>query len=102
METYFDNMTARPGSRERLQHDLRILLYDAEDLLKSAGEDLAAKAKTDLQEALTKLKERCQQLKEEADAQASRADLLIREYPYQTLGLAFGLGLLLGLWLQRD
>jgi ElaB/YqjD/DUF883 family membrane-anchored ribosome-binding protein len=101
METYFDNMTAKPGSREKLQHDLRTLLYDAEDLLKSAGENLAAKTKTDLQRAFERLKDRCQRLKEEADTGLSKADRLVREHPYPSIGVAFGIGVLLGIWIQK-
>jgi ElaB/YqjD/DUF883 family membrane-anchored ribosome-binding protein len=39
--------------------------------------------------------------KEYAAEQAKEADRLVREYPYQALGIAFGVGLLIGLLASR-
>jgi len=47
------------------------------------------------------LKTIIQRTEEKAVEQAKAADRVIRDHPYQTVGLAFGLGLLIGLLARR-
>ena len=47
------------------------------------------------------LKTIIQRAEEKALQQAKAADKVIREHPYQTIGLAFGLGLLIGILARR-
>jgi len=102
METYFNNMTAEEGTKEKLLHDLMILVNDAEELVKAAGSQLADKSKTELASALERVKASCRQLEGHALAGARKADRMVREHPYQSIGLAFGVGLLLGVLVNRD
>jgi len=76
METYFDNMTAKEGSTQKLAQDLWILADDGKNLLAGATQKVG------------------EQLKAETQA----ADRVIRTNPYAALAAAFGLGLLAG-WL---
>jgi ElaB/YqjD/DUF883 family membrane-anchored ribosome-binding protein len=102
METYFSNMTATEGTREKLVEDLMTLVHDAEELVKSTGGDLAGKSKIELTAALDRMKASCGRLKVKAEAGARQADQIIREHPYQSIGIAFGVGLLIGVLVNRD
>jgi ElaB/YqjD/DUF883 family membrane-anchored ribosome-binding protein len=50
---------------------------------------------------LSEIKAMLQRAEEKAVEQAKAADRVIREHPYQTIGLAFGLGLLIGVLARR-
>jgi len=60
---------------DRLLDDIKVVVHDGQELLKSnfAG------------------------VKEKAIARARTTDGTVREYPYQTLGIIFGVGLVVGL-----
>ena len=47
------------------------------------------------------LKTMFQRAEEKAIERAKAADRVVRDHPYQTIGLAFGLGLLLGILARR-
>ena len=47
------------------------------------------------------LKSVIERAQEQAVERAKAADRVIREHPYQTIGLAFGLGLLIGVLARR-
>ncbi|MCX6929845.1 MAG: hypothetical protein NT154_42520 [Verrucomicrobia bacterium] len=49
-----------------------------------------------LEAATEKAKEACQRLQEQTVAAAKATDKAVRENPYQALGIAFGVGLLIG------
>ncbi len=102
METYFSNMTAGEGTKDKLVQDLMILVNDAEALVKAAGGQLADKSKTELVAALDKVKASCRTMQGHAFAGARSADRVIREHPYQSIGVAFGIGLLIGVLVNRD
>ena len=59
--------------------------------------DLRAK----LEAAIEKAKEVCKRLQEETAAAAKVADKAVREHPYQAIGVAFGLGVLIGVLATR-
>jgi ElaB/YqjD/DUF883 family membrane-anchored ribosome-binding protein len=61
-----------------------------------------AAVRTEVTERLVDdLKTVIQRAQEKAVERAKAADKVIRERPYQTLGLAFGLGLLIGFLIRR-
>ncbi len=47
------------------------------------------------------LKAMIQRAEQKAVEQAKAADRVVRDHPYQTIGLAFGLGLLIGILARR-
>jgi ElaB/YqjD/DUF883 family membrane-anchored ribosome-binding protein len=47
------------------------------------------------------LKTMWQSASQRATEQAQAADKIVREHPYQTIGLAFGVGVLIGVLLRR-
>ncbi len=102
METYFSNMKAQDGTREKLIEDLLVLVTDAEELVKATGGQLAGKSKDELSAALQRVKAGCRALQSKASVGARQADQLVREHPYQTMGIALGLGLLIGVLVNRD
>lgn len=91
-------------STDRLVADLKNVARDTEELLKaSAGEvsEKAREARARLVAALESAKENCQRLEDKAMASAKVADKVIRDHPYQGIGIAFGVGLLIGVLVAR-
>jgi ElaB/YqjD/DUF883 family membrane-anchored ribosome-binding protein len=91
-------------SMERLLRDLQNVVRDGEDLLRAGVQDLSEKgvaARERLAAALEVAKETRRRLEEKALASAKATDKLVREYPYQSLGTAFGLGLIIGVLVNR-
>ena len=91
-------------SMERLLRDLQNVVRDGEDLLRAGVQDLSEKgvaARERLAAALEVAKETRRRLEEKALASAKATDKLVREYPYQSLGAAFGIGLMIGVLVNR-
>jgi ElaB/YqjD/DUF883 family membrane-anchored ribosome-binding protein len=93
---------------EKLFHDLQIVVRDAEALLKAtagqAGEKLQeARAKTE--ESLRQAKTRIESLEQAAlhsgKEMVNSAEDYVRQNPWQALGVAAGVGLVLGVLLSR-
>jgi ElaB/YqjD/DUF883 family membrane-anchored ribosome-binding protein len=101
METFFKNMTGEEGTKQRLVKDLITLVHDAEDLVKATGGDLAEKSKEEIMEALERVKASCRRLEEQAASGARAADRYVRSHPYESLGVALGLGLVAGVLISR-
>lgn len=102
METYFQNLTREEVTKEKLVQDLMTLVQDAEDLVKATGGNLADKSRQELMAALDRVKASCRRVEEKATAGALVADKLIREHPYPSIGIAFGVGLLIGVLVNRE
>ena len=110
METHFENLAQGQSAmaRERVLRDLKTLAHDAEDLLKATAGDLSEKTKAareHLAGALERAKETGAELQEltiaSAKAAAKRADIVIRDHPYESIGVAFGIGVLIGVLVTR-
>ncbi len=83
----------------RIVADLKHLARDAEDLLEATADDVTEKAKEArirLRKALAVAKDTCEDLQEKAVEGARATDKVVREHPYQFIGVAFGVGLLIG------
>jgi len=88
----------------KLVQDFKVVMYDAESLLKaSAGElgEKAREARVRLAASLEGAKTNFHKIEDKALAGAKATDRIIREHPYQSLGAAFGLGLLIGVLVTR-
>ena len=91
-------------STERLLEDLKAVVRDGEELLRAGVQDLGERglaARERLAAALEVAKETRRRLQERAVASAQATDRLIREHPYQSLGIAFGVGMLFGILVSR-
>lgn len=102
-----ENVNSRIA-RERVMADMRALARDAESLLRATADDVSEKAKearTRLMAAVEKAKSSYDDMQaqgiESAREAARRADETIRSHPYESLGVAFGIGVLLGALIRR-
>ena len=55
-----------------------------------------------LEAATEKAKEVCNRLQEETVAAMKATDKAVREHPYQAIGIAFGVGVLIGVLVARS
>jgi ElaB/YqjD/DUF883 family membrane-anchored ribosome-binding protein len=106
METEFSSIRSAASdlAREKLAEDVRALIRDAEALLSATAGDVGGKAdelRQRLRGAVDRAKASAAELQEQARAGARRADELIRAHPYESIGLALGVGVLLGALLNR-
>lgn len=91
-------------STEKLLQDLKEVVRDGEELLRAGAEDLSergAAAREKLAGALEVARETQRRLQQKALDGAKAADNFIRTKPYQAIGVAFGVGMLLGLLASR-
>jgi ElaB/YqjD/DUF883 family membrane-anchored ribosome-binding protein len=89
---------------QKMLDDLKTVVRDGEELVKATAGELGEKtraAREKLASALEAAKESCACLEERAVAGAKATDKAIREHPYQSIGIAFGIGLLLGVLANR-
>jgi ElaB/YqjD/DUF883 family membrane-anchored ribosome-binding protein len=96
--------TEQEVTLRKLVEDFKVVVHDAEGLLKaSAGElgEKAREARARLAASLEGAKTSFHQVEEKAVAGAKATDKVIREHPYQSLGVAFGVGLLIGVLVTR-
>jgi len=92
------------ANMEKLMADLKLLTRDAEALMHATagqtGEKLG-ELRSRLSAALESAKATCHRIEERAIAGAKVADKTIREHPYESIGVAFGVGLLIGVLVGR-
>ena len=94
-------MTAELNT-EKLVADLKRVVQDSEELLQVAnGRGESNGIRDRLADALESAKRTCRKLEEKAVASAKATDKVIREHPYQSIGVAFGVGLLIGVLAMR-
>ena len=92
------------ANMEKLMTDLKTVTRDAEAILHAtAGQagDKMGELRARLSSALDSAKATCRRLEEKAVAGAKVADKTIREHPYESIGAAFGIGLLIGVLVGR-
>ena len=91
-------------ANQRLAADLRLVVHDAEELLKATAGEAGEKVKelrSRLAKALESAKATCERLQEKTVEAAKATDHVIREHPYESIGVAFGVGLLIGVLVAR-
>jgi ElaB/YqjD/DUF883 family membrane-anchored ribosome-binding protein len=102
------NTPSTDVSTDKLVEDLKIVMRDAEALIKATSaqtgekiQEVRARAEESLRQARTRLSaledEALQRAREVADA----TEQYVRQNPWQSIGVAAGVGLLLGLLLSR-
>ena len=92
------------SATDRLVSDLKRIVRDSEELLhttKDAVGDKAQEVRERLTDALDATKRTCRELEDKAIEGAKAADKTIRDHPYQSIGVAFGVGLLIGVLVTR-
>ena len=96
------------AQRDKLVSDLKNVIHDAEELLKMSAGDAGAEA-TELRERvrmrLLQAKDSLHHLQESAIERARvaghKADDYVHDHPWQSIGVAAGFGLLVGLLIGR-
>ena len=91
-------------STEKLLQDLRAVVHDGEELLRAGAQNLSERgvaARERLAAALEAAKETRRKLEQRARVGAQATDRAIREHPYEALGIAFGVGMLFGVIINR-
>jgi ElaB/YqjD/DUF883 family membrane-anchored ribosome-binding protein len=110
METNFENLEKAQSiiARERVVQDLKKLARDAEGLMKATAGDLSdnvREARARLGSAIESAKATCSELQGQmvatARAAGRRADAAVRNNPYECIGVAFGIGVLVGVLVVR-
>ena len=97
-------MSANELNTDKLVADLKRVVRDSEELLQAtagAAGDKAQEVRERLTDALETAKRTCHRLEEKAVEGAKAADRVVREHPYQSIGVAFGIGLLIGVLVTR-
>lgn len=95
-------------SKEKLMQDLRVVVADAEDLLRAtagqAGEKVSA-ARERIQENLAAAKQRLAAAQDAVVAKTKEAakvtDEYVHENPWKAVGIAAGVGLVIGMLISR-
>lgn len=84
--------------------DLKRVVQDSEELLADSAGAVGEKAH-ELRERLARklevAKATCHRLEEKTREAARATDRLIRKHPYPSLGVAFGVGIVIGFLLKR-
>ena len=101
-------MEENPANRDKLVQDMRVVISDAEDLLRAtanqAGEKIAVareRIQDSIHQAKVKLAEAEALVTERARQAARYTDEYVHENPWRAIGIAAGIGLLLGLIISR-
>ena len=110
METHLPSfeMNQTRVARDRVLADLKALVSDTDDLLKATAGDLSEKvcdARARVSDGLERAKVSMDELQaqglESAREAMKKADSTIRDHPYESMGLALGVGLIIGALLRR-
>jgi len=95
-------------TRERLMQDMRVVVADAEDLLKATAgqtgeriEKIRAKAEESLRTARNRMQIAGKAVQESATEAVQTVDDQVRKNPWTAVGIAAGVGLVLGIVLGR-
>jgi len=84
---------------DKVVDDLKTLGHDADRLMKATAGDAKdglVDARARLDKAIVSARRTCEQAKQKVRKGIEDADELVRQKPYQSIGLAFGAGLLIG------
>jgi ElaB/YqjD/DUF883 family membrane-anchored ribosome-binding protein len=90
---------------QKLAENLHSVTEDAENFVRETGTGLSEKARearARLAASLASARAGLTRLNEKAVAGAKATDRVIRDNPYQSIGVAFGLGILIGVLVTRS
>lgn len=95
--------------KAKLMHDLRVVIDDAQELLRMTADQVGegavgvrARIEARLAEATSELKHIQEAAVNSAKAAGDATDEYVRDHPWQSIGIAAGLGLLAGLLLRKQ
>jgi ElaB/YqjD/DUF883 family membrane-anchored ribosome-binding protein len=91
-------------ANERLAADVRLLIRDSEEFLKATAGEAGEKVKevrNRLSKAVESAKATYDKVQDKAVEEVKAVDEVIRDHPYESIGIALGLGVLIGVFLGR-
>lgn len=91
-------------TNDRLVNDLKSSIGHAEKVMEGAAGAVGEKAeevRNRLAALIDSAKATCERLEEKTVAAAKATDRVIRDHPYESIGVAFGVGLLVGVLVTR-
>jgi ElaB/YqjD/DUF883 family membrane-anchored ribosome-binding protein len=95
-------MTTVEGS-QRITGELKSAVSEAEEMMRTTSKtDGTSEIRSRLAAAIEAAKATCQKLEDKTLAAAKATDHVIREHPYESIGVAFGVGLLIGVLVARN
>ena len=92
------------ATTDKLVQDMKTVVTDAEELLEataSQGGEQIARIRARAEESLRAARSRIKELTRAAEAGARAADREVREHPWQAIGIAAGVGVLIGFLASR-
>lgn len=95
-------MSEKTQTADSTQHDLKNLLREAEQALAGEAGDKVEELRDRLRAAINEGRYSLATLREETVRRAKQADGLIRENPYYAIGIAAGVGALIGILVSRQ
>lgn len=105
---HFMEIDMEPVTSEKLMQDMRVVVADAEDLLKATAsqggeriEKIRARAEESLRAARNRLEIAGKTMQESATQAAHSVDDQVHRNPWTAVGVAAGVGLVLGILLGR-
>jgi len=87
---------------EKTMHDLGSAVREGQALLDDDAGETTSELRAKLKAAVDKAKALYDRLEEKSVAAAKATDRAVREHPYEAMGLAFGVGLLIGVLAARS
>ncbi|HWF20353.1 MAG TPA: hypothetical protein VG754_13870, partial [Verrucomicrobiae bacterium] len=99
---YFKNLTPEEGTADKLLHDLNVLEENTEQLFFASQGKLTDKSKEKFLRGLERVKATCRTLQEKSHSGQMSTGSGSGAFPYVTMGIVFGLGMLMGALLKRD
>ncbi len=101
MELYYKDLISEDASLDQLVDDLMRAVQGADEIVAVAGSRLDPQQHKELLSRLERLRLGCLQLRSHAYSTARATDKLLRRFPYSSLAVAFGFGLLTGVLFCR-
>jgi len=101
MEIFFKNITPEEDTAEKLLRDLKALKDDTEELFLATGSKIAEKSKQKFLSAVEKARAAAHEVQDQAASGLEATEKAIHRYPFSAVGVAFGLGLLIGVIVNR-
>jgi ElaB/YqjD/DUF883 family membrane-anchored ribosome-binding protein len=91
-------------ANQQLSGDFKRVMHDAEDLVKATAGEAGEKVKevrNRLNTALESAKATTERIQHKTVEAARSTDHVIRGHPYESIGIAFGIGVLIGVLVGR-
>ena len=108
MKQFMESTMKKEVTTDKLIEDLRLVVSDAEELVKAtagqAGEKVGnarARAEDSIRAAKARIAETGHEAAEHAREAARAADDYVRENPWAVVGIAAGVGILIGVLINR-